>query len=184
MDRKWIDVSGKTEEEAVNKGLKELGLSRDDVSVEILERAKSGFLGIGGKPAKVRITYGLEEISEVSDMRSAPAQREEAPVKKASSGYGAGAVSSGQSDSGTDRSGKPAKPAKVEKPAKSEKAPKPEKAAKPAKPPVSVKVEKPVPQPESEAPEALGEPCDDENAQAIRKFLEGLLVHMGSSAQV
>ena len=43
----YIDVTGKTEEEAVRKGLEQLGMDRDDVSVEILERAKSGFLGIG-----------------------------------------------------------------------------------------------------------------------------------------
>ena len=43
----YIEVTGKTEEEAVRKALTQLGLERDDVSLEILERAKSGFLGIG-----------------------------------------------------------------------------------------------------------------------------------------
>ena len=59
--REFIDVTGKTEEEAINKALLQLGMDRDDVSVEILERAKSGFLGIGSCPAKVRVTYGPEE---------------------------------------------------------------------------------------------------------------------------
>ena len=53
---RYIDVTGKTEEEAIRKGLEQLGLERDDVSVEILERARSGFLGIGSSPAKVRVT--------------------------------------------------------------------------------------------------------------------------------
>ena len=57
----YIDVTGKTEEEAPRKGLEQLGMDRDDVSVEILERAKSGFLGIGSAPARVRLTYGPEE---------------------------------------------------------------------------------------------------------------------------
>ena len=57
----YIDVTGKTEEEAIRKGLEQLGMDRDDVSVEILERAKSGFLGIGSAPARVRLTYGPEE---------------------------------------------------------------------------------------------------------------------------
>ena len=61
MAIKFIDMTGKTEDEAIRKALEELGLDRDDVSVEILERAKSGFLGIGSAPAKVRVTYGLEE---------------------------------------------------------------------------------------------------------------------------
>ena len=41
----YIDVTGKTEEEAIRKALQQLQMDRDDVSVEILERAKSGFLG-------------------------------------------------------------------------------------------------------------------------------------------
>lgn len=44
---RYIDVTGKTEEEAVRKALEQLHLERDDVSLEILERSKSGFLGIG-----------------------------------------------------------------------------------------------------------------------------------------
>ena len=47
---KFIDMTGKTEDEAIRRALEQLGLERDDVSVEILERAKSGFLGIGGSP--------------------------------------------------------------------------------------------------------------------------------------
>lgn len=59
----YIDVTGKTEEEAVAKALAQLGLDRDDVSVEILERAKSGFLGLGSSPAKIRVTYGEDDAS-------------------------------------------------------------------------------------------------------------------------
>lgn len=54
---KFIDVTGKSEDEAIQRGLAQLGLERDDVSVEVLERAKSGFLGLGGNPARVRISY-------------------------------------------------------------------------------------------------------------------------------
>jgi spoIIIJ-associated protein len=58
---KSIEVTGKTEEEAIEAGLTELGLTRDDVSVEIVERAKAGFLGIGSTPATVRLVYEGEE---------------------------------------------------------------------------------------------------------------------------
>ena len=54
---KYIEVTGKTEDEAVAKGLAQLGLDRDDVSLEILERGRTGFLGIGSVPAKVKLTY-------------------------------------------------------------------------------------------------------------------------------
>ena len=51
MMLKTLEKSGKTEEAAIAAALEELGLDRDDVSVEIVERAKSGFLGIGASPA-------------------------------------------------------------------------------------------------------------------------------------
>ncbi len=50
MMLKTLEKSGKTEEAAIAAALEELGLDRDDVSVEIVERAKSGFLGIGASP--------------------------------------------------------------------------------------------------------------------------------------
>ena len=70
----YIDVTGKTEEEAIQSALAQLGMDRDDVSVEILERAKSGFLGMGAKPARVRVTYGPDE---------APMEEVAVPVKPA-----------------------------------------------------------------------------------------------------
>ena len=59
-----IEVIGKTEEEAIAKALRELELTRDQVSVEILERAKSGFLGIGGSPAKIRVSHEYKETKQ------------------------------------------------------------------------------------------------------------------------
>ncbi len=54
---KYMEFTAKTEDEAIAKGLACLGMDRDDVSVEILERGKTGFLGIGSVPAKVKLTY-------------------------------------------------------------------------------------------------------------------------------
>ena len=58
---KTLEKTGRTEDDAINAALAELGLDRDDVSVEILERAKSGFLGIGASPAVVRVSYEAED---------------------------------------------------------------------------------------------------------------------------
>ena len=49
---KWIEATGKNEDAAIQNALEQLGLDRDSVSVEVLERAKSGFFGLGGNPAK------------------------------------------------------------------------------------------------------------------------------------
>jgi len=75
---KFIDVTGKTEDEAISRALAQLGLDRDDVSVEILERAKSGFLGLGGQPATVRVSYddGVSEVKEEEVKVAAPKQEE------------------------------------------------------------------------------------------------------------
>ena len=48
-------------------------MDRDDVSVEILERAKTGFFGIGASPAKVRVTYECEEESVKAEPVVSPA---------------------------------------------------------------------------------------------------------------
>ena len=110
MAIKFIDMTGKTEDEAIKKALAELGLERDDVSVEILERAKSGFLGIGASPAKVRVTYGLEDEEPV-----APAAPKTEPAPKAA-----------------PKAEKPKTEKKVEKAPKAAPAPKAEAAPSPA----------------------------------------------------
>ena len=56
-----IEVSGKTEEEAIAAGLEQLGKTRDEVSVEVVERSKKGVLGIGRADAVVRLSYEVAD---------------------------------------------------------------------------------------------------------------------------
>ena len=70
---KYLEVTGKNEDAAIEKGLMQLGLSRDDVSVEVLERAKTGFLGIGSSPAKVKLTYQAPDEPVVEEKVEKPA---------------------------------------------------------------------------------------------------------------
>ena len=72
MMLKTLEKSGKTEEAAIAAALEELGLDRDDVSVEIVERAKSGFLGIGASPAVIRVPYAAPD--EEAEQEAAPAE--------------------------------------------------------------------------------------------------------------
>jgi len=58
---KTLEKTGRTEDDAIAAALAELGLDRDDVSVEIVERAKSGFLGIGASPAVIRVSYEVPD---------------------------------------------------------------------------------------------------------------------------
>ena len=114
MSMQYIDVTGKTENEALEKALAQLGLERDDVSVEILERAQSGFLGIGAAPAKIRVTYedGAPEApaapAEPEAPKAAPREEKKREPKSARGGQ--------------------EKPRREKKPAQPEKAPRELKA--------------------------------------------------------
>jgi len=59
--KKSIEATGRTEEEAISAALSLLKLEREEISVEILDRAKPGFLGIGVAPAKIRVSYEAED---------------------------------------------------------------------------------------------------------------------------
>ena len=77
---KSLETTGRTEDEAIAAALKELGLERDDVSVTVVERAKSGFLGIGASPAVVRVEY---EAPDEAETEAAPVVETKAPEKAA-----------------------------------------------------------------------------------------------------
>ena len=73
---KWIEATGRTEDAAVQSALAQLGLDRDSVSVEVLDRAKSGFLGFGSSPAKVKVTY---EVPDEEAPQPEPVKPKQAP---------------------------------------------------------------------------------------------------------
>ena len=154
----YIDVTGKTEAEAVEKALAQLGRSRDDVSVEILERAKSGFLGLGSSPAKVRVTYedDGEPASETPAAQEDPAQEPAASERPAGEGR---EKQRRERRPQRSRGERPA-PQRQEKPAD-------ERAAQ-----------------EPVRMENLGEEAGDEKSQQIREFLTGLIQHMDAQAEV
>ena len=119
---KTLITTGKTIDLAIEAALTQLGLSRDDVSVQVLAQAKPGFLGIGAAPAKVEITYESPEAPKSafgSASRSKP-KTKPAPKKEAAPEV--------------KKEAAPA-PKKEEKPAPKKEAPKAEKKA-PAEPKV------------------------------------------------
>ena len=102
---KFIETTGENRDAAIAAALAQLGMDRDDVSVEVLDNGKKGFLGIGATPARVRVTY------EVPD-EPVKAEPVHTPVEK------------------IEKAEKPAKPRHADKPT----APKAEKAPKADKP--------------------------------------------------
>jgi spoIIIJ-associated protein len=52
---KSLEVSGKTVEEAIQKALEQLGVSREEVKVTVVKEGRRGVLGLGAEEAKVRV---------------------------------------------------------------------------------------------------------------------------------
>ena len=86
---KFITATGKTIDLAIEAALQQLGLDRDSVSVEVLENPKSGFLGLGAVPAKVKVTYeapdeapkpALSSASRSKPKKVQPKQEEVKPL--------------------------------------------------------------------------------------------------------
>ena len=51
-----LEVSGKNVDEAVETALEQMGVTRDDVNIEIIHEARRSILGLGGEDALVRVT--------------------------------------------------------------------------------------------------------------------------------
>ena len=50
-----IEITAKTVDDAITEGLIKLGTTSDKIETEIIEKGSSGFLGIGSRPAVVKI---------------------------------------------------------------------------------------------------------------------------------
>ena len=162
---KTIITTGKSIDLAIEAALTQLGLTRDDVSVEVLAQAKAGFLGLGATPAKVAVTYeapdlkpeapktALSSASRSKPKAAAPMKKPEAPKVE------------------TPKAPKVEAP-KVEAPKteapKAERKPRQEKPAPAPKAPVA---------PKEYAPAEAGSV-----EEKIEIFIKGLLEHMNSQA--
>ncbi|ACB86477.1 RNA-binding cell elongation regulator Jag/EloR [Natranaerobius thermophilus] len=63
-----VEVTGKTVEEAVEKGLSELGIERNLADIEVIEEPSSGLLGfIGARPALVKVTKKFDPVELASE---------------------------------------------------------------------------------------------------------------------
>ena len=154
---KTIVTTGKTIDLAIEAALTQLGLNRDDVSVQVLAQAKPGFLGLGATPAKVEVTYEAPDPRPKSALGSASRSKPKVkPAPKAEEGK----------PEAPKTDAKPATPKAETKP----ESPKPEKKAAPEaqKKPAAPKVYAPA------------QPGSVE--EKIEVFLKGLLEHMNSDA--
>ncbi len=161
---KFIEKTGRTTDEAIAAALAELRLEREDVTVQVMQLPKSGFLGIGAVPAKVRVTYFVPDepkpVAPVQPKVEKPAAPK--PEKKAEAP---------KAEAPAAEAPRQEKPAKEEAPVQEKKAEAP-KQPKPEKAPKAEKQEKAPVEPK------------EEDLNAIRTFLTGLLERMGVQAEM
>ncbi len=150
---KSIISTGKTIDLAIEAALKQLGLDRESVSVQLIAKEKPGFLGIGATPAKVQVTYQVTDPEpEAPKTALSSASRSKPKAKK---------------PEGKAEAPK-AEPRKEAPKAEKKPAPKAEPKKETPKAPKAPKVYAPA------APGSLEE--------KIEIFIKGLLEHMGSQA--
>lgn len=71
-----VETTGKTVDEAIEKALKELQTTREDVKIEIVEEGSKGFLGfIGSKYAKVKVTKNIDPVELAKEFISFVAKK-------------------------------------------------------------------------------------------------------------
>ena len=59
----FVEKIGKTVDEAVKMALQELNTTEENVEIEVLEEPTKGLLGIGAKPALVRVSVKEEKVA-------------------------------------------------------------------------------------------------------------------------
>ncbi len=64
---KVVEKSAKTIDEAVELALRELGVSQDKVTIDVINEGKKGFLGLGSVDATVRVTYVQTPVDKAED---------------------------------------------------------------------------------------------------------------------
>ena len=82
---KFITATGKTIDLAIAAALEQLGMDRDSVSVEVLDNPRSGFLGIGAQPARVKVTYEAPDEPPKPALSSASRSKPKKPVQEPAS---------------------------------------------------------------------------------------------------
>ena len=83
----YIQFSAKTKSEAITKACIELGVSSDQLEIQVISEGSNGFFGIGSKPAVIKVRK-IETVSEEEEMKEIvetvklDSFKEEAPVQE------------------------------------------------------------------------------------------------------
>ena len=191
---KFLIATGKTIDLAIQAALDQLSMDRDSVSVEVLENAKSGFLGIGAQPAKVKVSYEVPDEEPKPALSSASRSKPRKEAAPAAQGADAPRVIAPAAPKQEPRVIAPAAPKqeqpRVIAPAASqqprpERKPRQDRAPRPERRNDRPKQDRPAREPKPAAPVEPKEYTPAEPGsmeEKIETFVKGLLEHMGSDA--
>lgn len=158
-----IESTGRSIDEAIFHGLQQLEISIDGVEIEILQQESKGILGIGARPAKVRLTEREpEEVIMPDYLKEQPRPNRDRPRRERSDRPRRERGDRNEREARMEREAQLERENRGERPSRRERERKPERPEKPA------------------IPYSL-EAAQD-NPGAI--FLQGLIQHMGVEGQV
>ena len=80
----YIEITGKTVDEAITNATIKLSVTSDKLEYEVVDKGSNGFLGINRRPAviKVRIADAQDEFEQVVKEAVAAPKQESKPFKK------------------------------------------------------------------------------------------------------
>mgnify|MGYP000992930257 CR=1 FL=1 len=93
QEKTTLEIIAPSVEEAVSRGLEQLGLPKEAVNIEILDNGSRGLLGIGGRQARVRLSLkaisddAVEEIKPVEKVTRKRAAKEPAAAEPSASDH-------------------------------------------------------------------------------------------------
>ena len=185
---KFITATGKTIDLAIAAALEQLGMDRDSVSVEVLENPKSGFLGIGSTPAKVKVTYEVPDEKPEAPapaLSSASRSKPKKPAAPAQEAQAAGRViapAAPPQPKPAPRTEQPRRerPERAERPERRERNDRNDRRERPERAERPERREAPAAAPAEPKVYAPAEPGSME--EKIEQFIKGLLEHMDSDA--
>ena len=194
-----LEYIAATAEEAINKGLLSLNVTREDVDIEILDSGKKGLFGIGSRQARVRMTIkpdslraSIQKEAEAqtsapvaetpkaeekpavpAEKKTAPAEKKTAPVEKKQSSV--------ENSPAPKKEKKTAeqKPAKKQEPKQAPAQPKAEKTAR-----IEINIEKPAELEEGEGDPVVNEETMQIASNVVRDLLEKMHVNAAIDAKI
>ena len=185
---KFITATGKTIDLAIAAALEELHMDRDSVSVEVLDNPKSGFLGIGAQPARVKVTYEAPDEAPKPALSSASRSKPKKPAEP-KPGEGARVIAPAAPKVIAPAAPEALRPQETKSSTpKAPQQPRQDRAPKQRTPKPDRRDQKPRQPQQTEKPAAPAEPKvyapaePGSTEERIETFIKGLLTHMGSDA--